>query len=145
MTRPAPEIVARVGRLLGWTPESWRPVHGGYTPTARYAVAAGHRTGFVKVATTETTAWQINREIVAYAGISGDFVPRVLGADPDPERPILIIEDLSRARWPPPWTDAIVEQVLDIIARMPSTTSTLAHGGLLEGRQAGWPTPRRTA
>ena len=140
MTRPAPEIVARVERLLGWGPESWRPVHGGYTPTARYAVAAGHRTGFVKVATTEMTAWQINREIAAYSGISGDFVPHVLGADADPDRPILIIEDLSHASWPPPWTDAVVEQVLDTIARMHASPSTLAHGGLLEGREAGWPT-----
>ncbi|MDC9825729.1 phosphotransferase [Devosia sp. ZB163] len=140
MTRPAPEIVARVERLLGWAPESWRPVHGGYTPTARYAVAAGKRTGFVKVATTDVTARQINCEIVAYSGISGDFVPRCYGADPDPDTPILIIEDLSAAAWPPPWTEAAVDQVLEAIDRMHATPSTLEHGGLLEGREAGWPT-----
>lgn len=140
MSRPAPDIVARVETLLGWSPESWRPVHGGYTPTARFAVSHGRRTGFVKVATTPMTASQINREIVAYAGISGHFVPRVLGADPDPAVPILIIEDLSAATWPPPWTDALVEQVVETIAEMHATPSTLHHGGLLEGREAGWPT-----
>ena len=140
MHRPARDIVERVERLLGWAPETWRPVHGGYTPTARYAVAAGQRTGFVKIATTEMTAWQINREITAYAGISGDFVPRVLGADPDPERPLLVIEDLSSAIWPPPWTGGVLEKVLEAIARMHATPSTLRHGNLLEGREAGWPT-----
>ena len=120
MDRPAPEIAARVERLLGWAPETWRPVHGGYTPAARFAVAAGNRTGFVKIATTKTTAWQINREIDAYAGISGRFVPRLLATDPDPETPILIIEDLSHATWPPPWDDRTV--------------------GMLVGRDAGWPT-----
>lgn len=140
MARPAPEIVARVERLLGWSPETWRPVHGGYTPTARYALASGVRTGFVKIATTQTTAWQINREIVSYSGISGRFVPRLLAADPDPETPILIIEDLSGATWPPPWDDHTVGRVLDTIAEMHATPSTLAHGGLLVGREAGWPT-----
>lgn len=140
MTRPAPDIVARVVRLLGWAPETWRPVHGGYTPTARYAVADDNRSAFVKVATTPVTVSQINREIVAYAGISGRFVPRLLGADPDPDQPILIIEDLSEAVWPPPWTEAVLRQVLDAIAEMHATPSNLARGGLLEGRDAGWPT-----
>ncbi|HEY1014029.1 MAG TPA: phosphotransferase [Herpetosiphonaceae bacterium] len=140
MTRPAPDIVARVETLLGWSPESWRPVQGGYTPSARYAVANGARSGFVKISTTPMTAWQINREIVAYEGIAGRFVPRVLGADPDPDVPILIIEDLSAATWPPPWTDALVAEVIETIAEMHATPSTLRHGGLLEGREAGWPT-----
>lgn len=140
MDRPAPEIAARVERMLGWAPNTWRRVHGGYTPAARFAVAAGNRTGFVKIATTKTTAWQINREIVAYAGISGRFVPRLLATDPDPETPILIIEDLSHATWPPPWDDRTVGMVLDTIAEMHATPSTLAHGGLLVGRDAGWPT-----
>ncbi len=140
MTRPEPHVVARVEKLLGWSPDTWRPVHGGYTPTARYAVADDRRTGFVKISTTPVTAGQINREIVAYAGISGRFVPRVLGADPDPDVPILIIEDLSAASWPPPWTDALVDQVVDTIREMHATPSTLAHGGLLEGREPGWPT-----
>ena len=140
MQRPAPDIVARVERLLGWTPESWRPVHGGYTPAARYAVANGDRTGFVKIATTETTAWQINREIVAYAGISGRFVPRVLGAEADEATPILIIEDLSHASWPPPWSERLVADVVETIAEMHATRTELDHGGLLTGREAGWPT-----
>lgn len=140
MNQPAPDIVARVEHLLGWRPQSRRPVYGGYTPTARYAIADDRRTGFVKAATTELTARMVNREIAAYAGISGRFVPRVLAADPDPAVPILIIEDLSQATWPPPWTDAVLRQVLDTIAEMHASPSTLAHGSLLDDREAGWPT-----
>lgn len=140
MTRPAPDIIARVERLLGWSPDVWRPVQGGYTPTARFAVSDGKRKGFVKVATTPVTAAQVNREIVAYAGISGSFVPRLLGAAPDPDQPILVIEDLSSAIWPPPWTDVLVGQVLDTIREMHATPTALKHGGLLVGREAGWPT-----
>lgn len=140
MTPRSPEIVARVERLLGWAPDIWRPVQGGYTPTARYALAGGRRTAFVKIATTETTAAQINREIVAYAGIAGPFVPRVLGVDPDPLRPILIIEDLSSATWPPPWNAPMIAAVLEAIAAMHATATELRRGSLLEGREAGWPT-----
>lgn len=140
MTRPAPDILARVERLLGWAPDTWRPVHGGYTPAARFAVSDGRRRGFVKFATNDVTIGQINREITAYAGISGRFVPRLLGSEPHPETPVLIIEDLSDAIWPPPWTDAALAQVLEAIAEMHASPSTLAHGSLLEGREAGWPT-----
>ena len=66
-------------------------------------------------------------------------MPEVIGADPDPERPILIIEDLSAAIWPPPWTAGRVDAVLATIAEMHGTGSTLYHGGLLDGREAGWP------
>lgn len=138
--RPSPDIAARVHKLLGWAPEQWRPVAGGYTPTARYAVSGASRRAFVKVATNDVTARQINREIVAYNSISGLFVPQFLGADPDAERPILIIEDLSAAVWPPPWTPTLVDNVLEAIATMHATPTTLAHGGLLEGREAGWST-----
>lgn len=140
MTGPSPEIVERVVRLLGWAPEIWRPVHGGYTPTARYAVASGNRRGFVKIATSELTARMVNREIANYAGISGRFVPRVLATDPDPNVPILIIEDLSDATWPPPWTESLLHEVLETITEMHATPSTVAHGNLLQGREAGWPT-----
>ncbi len=75
--------------------------------------ASGDRTGFVKIATTPMTAWQINREIVAYAGIAGRFVPRVLGRKPMSTTPILIIRGpeprhLAAAHdssgWSPRWS-----------------------------------------
>lgn len=138
--QPDPRDKDRVAALLGWVPETWRPVAGGYTPTARYAVAAGRRSAFVKIATTPVTARMIEREIAAYRDISGPFVPELLGAAPDEKAPILIIEDLSRATWPPPWTPPRVEQVLDAVARMHAAPSALPRGTLLDGRAAGWPT-----
>lgn len=136
---PSREVAARVEKLLGWAPEHWRPVYGGYTPTARFAVTLGNRSGFVKIATTEITARQVNREIVAYSAISGSFVPRILAAEAHATTPILIIEDLSSAIWPPPWTSALLDEVLDAISVMHQTSTELTHGGLLQGREAGWP------
>jgi hypothetical protein len=106
MAPPASHLIDRVRRLLGWTPDAWRPVVGGYTPAARYVVEGGGRTAFAKIATTPLTADFLRGELRAYGGLSGPFMPRLIGGEDDPAEPILIIEDLSDAAWPPPW-DAV--------------------------------------
>jgi hypothetical protein len=138
---PAPHeaIAARVAQLLGWAPTRWREVRGGYTPAARYVVEAGSSRAFVKVATTLGTAMSLRREGHAYAVIQPDFRPRLLGWQDDETQPILVIEDLSAAAWPPPWRD---EQVADALARIRALHASSAdlptyadrHGG----REPGW-------
>lgn len=137
---PAPDIAERIAGILGWRPRDWRTVTGGYTPTARYVATGDHDSVFVKVATTPVTVDMLHREIAAYRAVSGSFVPRLIGYDDDADVPVLIIEDLSEATWPPPWTADHVEQVLAAIAAMHATPTTLPLGGLLDGRDSGWPT-----
>jgi len=42
-------------------------------------------------------------------------VPELLGFDDDGVRPVLALEDLSAAEWPPPWTEARVAAVLEAV------------------------------
>lgn len=109
---------ARAEAVLGWRPASWRPAHGGYTPAARFVVADGDRRAFVKVATNPTTADMLRREARAYRAAHGPFMPQFIGWSDDPAAPLLVIEDLSEAVWPPPWTTASIDQVLAQIAAM---------------------------
>jgi hypothetical protein len=136
---PEPQLAARIADVLGWMPRRWRRAHGGYTPTARYIVADDRQSAFVKVATTPVTVDMLHREIAVYRSLIAPFVPRFLGADDDSHKPILAIEDLSAATWPPPWTSQHIDQVLAAIEAMHATETTLRLGSLLDDRDEGWP------
>jgi Ser/Thr protein kinase RdoA (MazF antagonist) len=140
MKAPTASVKSRAARILGWEPETWRPATGGYTAAARFVVTRGAQSAFVKAATQELTARLLKREIGAYQKIAGRFMPRLIGYDLDETEPLLIIEDLAGATWPPPWTETSVALVLDQMATMHATPVGLEHGGLLDGREAGWPT-----
>ena len=83
---------------------------GGYTPALRQrATLADGTTAFVKTPTNDVTRWMLQQEIAAYELIGPrPFCPRVLGASE--ER--IVLEDLSHARWPPPWRPGDVDRVL---------------------------------
>ena len=142
---PDDAIATRVAQLLDWAPSRWREVRGGYTPAARYVVELGGERAFVKVATTPGTAMSLRREGHAYEVVQPAFRPRLLGWQDDETRPILIIEDLSAAAWPPPWRD---EQVADALTRIKALHGSSAslptyvdrHGG----RESGWETVATT-
>src|SRR5687768_9775128 len=42
-------------------------------------------------------------ELLIYEGVTGSFLPRVLGAWAEAGRALLVLEDLSSAHWPPPY------------------------------------------
>jgi hypothetical protein len=117
---PSPAITERAARVLGWMPTAWRRVHGGYTPAARFVGSAGSERCFLKVATNAITRDMLRREARAYGLVVGDFMPGFIGWDDDPAAPLLLIEDLSEALWPPPWTPALIEAVRGTIAAMHS-------------------------
>ena len=119
------EIEARLSTILGARPRSWSKVEGGYTPTARWRVDCGSYSVFVKVATTPLTATLLRREQVVYGSVSGTFIPNLVGWDEHETEPMLVIEDLSRAHWPPPWTPSRVEQALVGIAAMHRTRAVV--------------------
>ena len=135
---PDPPIAERAAAILGWTPSRWRRVHGGYTPAARYVGEHRGERCFLKVATNAVTRGMLRREARAYGAIAGDFVPAFIGWEDDAEAPLLLIEDLSEAVWPPPWTPTLVEQVRSAIADMHARSADLPGMAELPGILGGW-------
>jgi hypothetical protein len=121
---PEPQDMERVAAALRAKPVSWRSAtRGGQTAAARWLVTMADGTGaFVKLgATLESAAW-IRDERLAYVRLRGrPFLPRMIGWHDDGERPVLAIEDLSTARWPPPWDPAAVDAVLACLQEVHAT------------------------
>ena len=117
---PSDDVRGRVEAQFGAT-RSWQPVVGGYSGAGIWVV--GSRAGssfFVKAATTEPTAGFLRDEHAVYSGIGAACIPEMLGWDDAGEWPILILEDLSDAVWPPPWDRVQIEAVLDACAELAS-------------------------
>ena len=126
--------------LLGSPPVSQRRVAGGYTPAERWVVALEDgRSVFVKAAVNNLTAGWLRDEHRMYAALEAPHMARMLGWA-DGHRPVLVLEDLSEAAWPPPWTDARVASVLRTLREVagtppPSWLRRARSSGLLE---RGW-------
>lgn len=125
MTAGPPDAdIDRIERALGWRPDEFRraSAHRGTSGTAaRWIVSNGPRSAFVKIGATDLTAGWTRDERRNYLAIQGPFMPTVLGFDDDGERPVLALEDLSSAAWPPPWTDGRVDAVLETLAAVHAT------------------------
>jgi hypothetical protein len=67
-------------------------------------------TAFVKAGAEEVTSEFLRDELRAYLSLGGPFMPRLLGYDED-DPPLLVLEDLSEARWPPPWDPELLAAV----------------------------------
>lgn len=103
-----------------------RPLHrvlgGGYTLMEHWLVELDDGTrGFAKVAVDEPTADFLRDEYRVYSAVEGRFLPRLLGWDDDGERPLLVLEDLTGAHWPPPWRPDDVELVQEALDELHST------------------------
>jgi hypothetical protein len=127
---PPPADVDRIERALGWRPTGFRLAttqRGASDTAARWIVTDGPgfdghgQSAFVKVGATELTASWTRTEYRTYRSLRGWFLPDVLGFDDDGSRPVLALEDLSAAEWPPPWTEARVAAVLDALAAISRT------------------------
>jgi thiamine kinase-like enzyme len=113
MTSTPPTTVARAASLLEKQPVAWRRPSGGYTPADRYVIDFSDGSScFAKAATTPLTATFVRDEYTkVYSKLEAPFLPRLLAWEDD-EMPLLVIEDLSHATWPPPWDEARVQAVL---------------------------------
>jgi hypothetical protein len=107
-----PKLVATVGRLLGSPPRTWTRATSGYTHNERWVVELEDgRTVFVKGAVDEDTAVWLRAEHNIYSQVQAKWLATLLAYEDDGARPTLILEDLSRERWPPPWTPADIDLV----------------------------------
>lgn len=112
----------RVAALVGKVPVSSRRIERGYTPAERWVIQfADGSSAFAKVGATEATAEWLRAEHGVYTKLRADFVPQLLGFSDDPDRPLLLLEDLSKAHWPPPWSAGDVERLLAALARLAQT------------------------
>jgi hypothetical protein len=125
MEGPDAGDIARATRALGARPVTWEPAtRGGQTAAARWRVTlTGGTRAFLKIgATIESAAW-IRDEHLAYAQLRGAaFLPQLLGFHDDGDRPVLAIEDLGTARWPPPWDEGAVAAVLACLEEVHGTS-----------------------
>lgn len=67
---------------------------------------------FVKHALTEDAAEWLRKERLVYESVQGSFMPAYVGAHDDGGTTLLVIEDLSGAEWPPPWSPERIQAVL---------------------------------
>ena len=91
---------------------------GGYTLMEHWLVELDGMRAFAKVAVDEPTAGFLRDEQRIYSSVEGSFIPRLVRWDDDGVRPILVLEDLSGAYWPPPWRAGDVELVRDALAEI---------------------------
>jgi hypothetical protein len=122
--------LGRIARLTGKKPIALVPVARGYTRARRLIVRfADGSSVFAKLATDANTANWLHAEHRIYARLAGraGFLPALIGWDPGDDDatalPLLLLEDLSAATWPPPWTarrvDAVLAALADVRAALP--------------------------
>ena len=95
-------------------PVEWERVEsGGYSVASAHwrVLLADGRRAFVKHALTSSAEEALRKERLVYESLQGSFMPAYFGAWDD-ETTLLVLEDLSRAEWPPPWSAARVDAVL---------------------------------
>jgi hypothetical protein len=115
-------IEERVATAVGRPVRSLRRVQTRGYALAFHAIAEfdDGSTAFVKAGAEEITSEFVRDELRFYASVSGPFMPQLFGFDAD-DPPLLVIEDLSAARWPPPWDRDAIEAVRETLAAVWAT------------------------
>ena len=115
-------MIERLSRLLGMEVRALTRVRSsGYT-VAYHGIAelADGTTAFVKAATEPVTAGFVRDEQRVFGALSAPFMPALLGLDEE-EPPLLVLEDLRTAHWPPPWDDSMIDAVREALAAVAAT------------------------
>ena len=111
----------RTELVLDATASQWTPVASRYALGDRWLIRLDDaRTVFAKRAIDEATAEWLRLEHRTYSALRAPFMPELLGWE-DAERPLLVLEDLSAAHWPPPWTRDSVDAVLRTLGELAIT------------------------
>jgi hypothetical protein len=100
-----------------------RIVGGGYTLMEHWLVEREDGTrAFAKVAVDEPTAGFLRDEHRVYSQVEAGFLPTFLGWHDDGARPILLLDDLTGAHWPPPWREGDVAAVFEALDDLHATS-----------------------
>lgn len=134
-----PDAVERTEHVLGATAEAWTPVASrGYALGDRWVVQLRDgRSVFAKRAIDEPTAEWLWAEHDLYVALQAAFMPTCLGWD-DAALPLLLLEDLSDAQWPPPWSPAAIDAVLATLAEVAATRPPAGLRRLAADPPAAW-------
>lgn len=120
MENPPRAVLAAITAATGVRPTSWQHVVAGHTHAEKWLVELPDGgSAFVKAATETTARAQIEREAFVLESVAAPYMPRLHGASTVDEWAVLVLEDLSRARWPPPYVDrgaALLETVMQVSA-----------------------------
>jgi len=134
-----PEAVARTEHVLDAAATAWEPVESrGYALGDRWLVRLEDgRTVFAKRAIGEPTAESLRTEHRVYSALAAPFAPRLLGWE-DGSLPLLLLEDLSGAQWPPPWSAESVNAVLATLTEVAAARPPPGLRRLADDPPIGW-------
>ena len=132
-------MVARIEVLLGDKIVGAHPAEGGYSSAQRWVVKGlGGRTAFAKIGATPISVKGLRQEASVYRRLTLPCMPEVYGWDGDPDPPLLLLADLSKHTWPPPWTNESVDRVLDVIDSVHTAEAPLPHYEELHDTSEDW-------
>jgi hypothetical protein len=116
-------VQSQVEEIVGARVVSFEHVEGrGYTHAGRHrAFLEDGRTAFVKSAVDELSAGWLDIEIEVYSAVRGSFLAGFYGSAEHEGLPLLVLEDLGDAHWPPPWRDGDIDAVKRALAEIAGT------------------------
>jgi hypothetical protein len=134
-----PDAVARTEKVLDAAATAWTAVASrGYALGDRWLVRLDDgRTVFAKRAIGDSTAESLRAEQRVYAALRVSFMPKLLGWE-DAVLPLLVLEDLSAERWPPPWSPTSVDAVLATLETVAATRPPRGLRRLVDQPPTGW-------
>lgn len=115
---------AEIAAATGATPLRWESVRGGGygTNTDKWTVDLDdERRVFVKFALDELAGGWLRDESRIYTSLGASFLPDLVAWHDAAGATFLVLEDLSDAHWPPPWSQAQISLLLETLAAVRAT------------------------
>ncbi len=114
-------LLERFEKALGQPLTILNVIQRGYTPALRLrARLQDGNSVFIKCATTDLTAEWLRKEYTVHSRLEAPFLCRLIAWEVEGEFPFLVLEDLSEAAWPPPWTSRQISLVRDMLHHLAS-------------------------
>lgn len=121
-----PEFHQRVERLIAARILDLQPAPGGFSAAQRWIVKTD--TGgsvFVKVGVPPVADRNLRSEARVYERLHLGCMPRQIAWEDHQLYPVLVLEDLSRSEWPPPWRARSIDLALFAIEEMHASGARL--------------------